>query len=138
MTIGKAALVGLAMIGAMLLVACEGTPSESEARSDYCEALSDLDSSLAGMASLSGVTSVGDAEAALDQVQDDYERVRNAAGDLAEVQELESAVEGLNSALDDLPDDATLAAAAGAIQDAVIRVQDVARGALSTSEECQS
>ena len=136
MTIGKAALVGLAVIGAMLLVACEGTPSESEAQADYCEALSDLDSSLAGMASLSGDTSVDDAEAALDQVQDDYERVRNAAGDLAEVQELESAVEGLNSALDDLPDDATLAAAAGAIQDAVIRVQDVARGALSASEEC--
>ncbi len=136
MTLGKAALVGLAMIGAMLLVACEGIPSESEAQSDYCEALSDLDFSLAGMSSLTGDTSVDDAKAALDQVQDDYERVRNAAGDLAEVQELESALEGLNSALDDLPDDATLFAAAGAVQDAVIRVQGAARSALSASEEC--
>ena len=137
MNLRMTALLGLAVAGALMLIACDdSTPDPTEARASFCEELDNLESSLVVMSSLGPASSVDDAEAAYDQVKSDFDSVLDAAGDLPEADALESAVDDINSELESLPDDATLQEASTSIQ-AAVGVASSTRAALeSASAEC--
>ena len=94
MNLRRTALLGLAVAGSLMLIACDdSTPDPTEASAAFCEQLDDLESSLIVMSSLGPASSVDDTKAAYDQVESDIDSVLDAAGDLPEADALESAVD---------------------------------------------
>jgi hypothetical protein len=123
MGLSKGWLVGLAFILSALVffgIACsDDEDSPENAVAQLCEDLGTLEASLASIPSITGDSTVEDVKAAQDDVNNAVDDVKSSAGDVANSSGLENAGKELESAVNDVPDDATLSEALTSIQPAV-------------------
>ena len=137
---GLLSILGIALAAVLLLAACEGNPSESEAEEAFCEDLANLQTSLTAVNSMGASASVDDFNEVADQVKSDFDSLQSSTEDLAntrpEVEALESAINDLDSAVDDLSGDATLSEALTSLQGSIDGVRDAYQSVVSVSIEC--
>jgi ElaB/YqjD/DUF883 family membrane-anchored ribosome-binding protein len=124
---------GILFVALVLILACAGAgcvqPSEEEAEAQLCQDLGELGAALEGMENTSLRSSVGDIRDGRDQVQSAMEKVRDSAGQVANIRldKLNAAYEDLDRAVQDLPDDATVPEAIQTIRPYVQAVRDEQR-----------
>ena len=116
----KLTLLGLVILLLPLLVAC-GTTVES-AKADFCDDLGVFSESLGGLRDISIGSTKDDLQDALKNAEDAWGDVKDSAGKLQDVQldAVENAFDDLKDAIQDIPDDATLADALAAVKDAAL------------------
>lgn len=96
---------------ALCLVAAGCTqPTSQQAETSLCDALAELDQSLANLESIDETATVGELKAAEDQVTEAMNKVETAAADLdsARKAELQTAYRNLEDGVRSIPDDATI------------------------------
>ncbi len=124
---------GILFIALVLVLACAGAgcvqPSEEEEEAQLCQDLDELGAALESMENTSLRSSVGDIRDGRDQVQSAMESVRESAGQVANIRvdELNTAYEDLDQAVQDLPDDATVPEAIQTIRPQIQAVRDEQR-----------
>jgi hypothetical protein len=103
-------LLSVALAVALLTAACSSTSVE-DAEGAYCDSLQALFDSVFAAQELTSASTVEEAEEAADAVRSAYDDVVAAAGDYtdAQISEIESAREGFDDAVSEIPDSATLA-----------------------------
>jgi hypothetical protein len=123
-----AAGVGLAVL--IGLLGERGGESQADAQQSFCSSVSELESSIESLASLSPTSaSQDDYEAAVSDVESSWDQVQADAADLTDVttSELDSAWDSFQSAVDDVPDDAT-------VSDALSEVSEAAQSLLAATQ----
>jgi hypothetical protein len=113
-------LLSVALAVALLTAACSSTSVE-DAEGAYCDSLQALFDSVFAAQELTSASTVEEAEEAADAVRSAYDDVVAAAGDYtdAQISEIESAREGFDDAVSEIPDSATLGDAQLALQTAL-------------------
>lgn len=123
----------------MLLVACSSQAPESVAdqKAQLCTDLARLNTSVATLKSLSPSSTVSDFRAARDEVKANFEQVKMTAQSVqeAKVAELESAYQGLDSAVQNIPETATLQQVIDSVSEQVVAVED-ARAQMNADLNC--
>ena len=120
--VGLAILIGLLGEG--------GGESQAEAQQSFCSSLSGLDSSLESLTSLSPTSaSQDDYQSAVSDVESAWDQVKTDAGDLTDIttSELDDAWDTFKSAVDAVPDDAS-------VSDALSDVSQSAQSLVSTTK----
>ena len=124
---------GILFVALVLILACAGAgcvqPSEKEAEAQLCQDLGELGAALENMENTTLRSSVGDIRDGRDQVKSAMEKVRDSAGQVANIRldKLNAAYEDLDRAVQDLPDDATVPEAIQTIRPYVQAVRDEQR-----------
>ncbi len=134
---GKQWLILLVVIGVGLailigLLGSDSSNSQAEAQSNFCSSVTNLESSVQSLASLSPTSaSKSDYDDVVSEIENDWDAVKADASDLASasMSELESAWDSFKSAVDDVPDDASVSEALSDIGSAA---QTLATDAAST------
>jgi hypothetical protein len=101
--------VGVAIV--IGLLGNRGGESQADAQQSFCSSLSTLEGSITSLTSLSPTTaSKSDYQSAVDEIQSDWDTVKSDASDLANVtmSQLDSAWDSFESAVQDVPDDASV------------------------------
>jgi hypothetical protein len=101
---------------AIALIARDDGDSQAGAQEAFCSSLSALDSSVQALQALEPTTaSKEDYESAVSQIEDDWDEVKKDASELADVttSDLDDAWDDFKSAVDDVPDDASVSDALG-------------------------
>ena len=113
-------LLSIALAVALVTVACSSTSVE-DAEAAYCDSLRALFDSAFAAQELTPASTVEEAQEAADAVRSAYDDVVAAAGDYtdAQISEIESAREGFDDAVAEIPDSATLGDAQLALQNAL-------------------
>jgi hypothetical protein len=116
-------LVGAGVAAAVVigLLGNRGGESQADARQSFCSSLSTLQGSITSLTSLSPTTaSKSDYESAVDEIQNDWDQVKTDASDLKDVtmSQLDSAWDSFTSAVDDVPDDASVSDALNDVKSA--------------------
>jgi hypothetical protein len=129
-------------VGAAILIGLLGNRSQSQAKAqdNFCSSLSALESSASSLTSLSPTSaSKEDYESAVSDVQSDWDQVKSDAGDLKDVDTstLDSAWDDFKSAVDDVPDDASVSDALGDISQAANSLASTTKSTL-TGPDCSS
>jgi hypothetical protein len=108
----------------MLLLAACNPVTEEEAIAQYCADLAEFQAAMAGVRGLTTDSTVDQAEAAFNAVDDAYDDLRSSAYTLADVQvdDLEEAYEDLDDAIRDIEPGQSISDAATSIQDEVANV----------------
>ena len=116
----KLTLLGLVILLLPLLAAC-GTTVDS-AKADFCDDLGAFSESLGGLRDISIGSTKDDLQDALKDAEGAWGNVKDSAGKLQDVQldAVENAFDDLKDAIQDIPDDATLAEALAAVKDAAL------------------
>ena len=129
-------LLATAMIGVISLaatvVACEEEKSQEELEAQACEDLSNLDSSLDSLeASLRGDSTVGEVRDAAENAASAFDTAQSSVSKVAETRigDVESAMDSLRDAVEELPDDATLSQAVDAVANELGMVVEAVAGA---------
>jgi len=120
--------VGLAVL--IGLLGGRGGESQAEAQQGFCSSLSGLQGSIQALAGLSPTSaSKDDYQSAVSNVDSAWDQVKTDAGDLKDVSmgTLDSAWDSFTSAVDDVPDDAS-------VSDALDDVSQAAQSLLSTTK----
>jgi hypothetical protein len=117
-------LLGCALAGGAVLIgilANRGGESQADARQAFCSSVSTLKGSIDDLTGLGPTTaSKSDYQSALDDVQSDWDTVKSDASDLKDVttSELSSAWDSFESAVQAVPDDASVSDALDGIKSA--------------------
>ena len=120
--------VGLAVL--IGLLGDRGGESQAQAQQSFCSSLSGLESSIQSLTDLSPTSaSKDDYQSAVSNVDSAWDQVKTDAGDLKDVSTstLDSAWDSFTSAVDDVPDDAS-------VSDALSDVSQAAQSLLSTTK----
>jgi hypothetical protein len=120
-----------------ILAACQPVPDTGAAEAAVCTSLSTMKTAVGDLANTSATTTVGDLKEAHLNVQEAWSAVQGASAtlDQAQVNELEDAFNSLGSAVNDIPDDATIQQASDSIQDELATV-NTAWTDLNTAANC--
>ena len=123
----------------LLMLASCAEPSVSDAQATYCQELTNLELAVVNFQSLSADSTVKDLKQAQEQVRSAFAAVKQAASTLedAKVEQLEQSQQNLEKAVNDIPDDATLAEGLSSVSDKVGSVSE-ARQELFSSANCTS
>ena len=113
-------VLSAALAVASVLAGCgsDDSPSVSEAKEDFCKAVAEVAQDEAALADLNATSTVGDAQAAVANLQDGVDAAKSPPREevgQAEADALQSAYDGLQSAVDDVSDSDTLAEAAATV-----------------------
>jgi len=115
-------LLGVVLAGGAVLIGILNSgSSQANARQAFCSSVSTLQGSVNDLVALSPTSaSKDDYESALDDVDDDWDEVEDAASDLAgaTTSQLSDAWDSFESALDAIPDDASVSDALDGIKSA--------------------
>ena len=116
----KLTLLGLVILLLPLLAAC-GTTVDS-AKADFCDDLGAFGESLGGLRDIGIGSTKDDLQDALKDAESAWGDLEDSAGKLEDVQldAVEDAFGDLKNAIQDIPDDATLADALTAVKDAAL------------------
>ena len=122
----------------VMLASC-AEPSVSDAQATYCQELAHLKTAIVNFQGLSADSTVKDLKQAQEQVRSAFAAVKQAASTLedAKVEQLEQSQQNLEKAVNDIPDDATLAEGLSSVSDKVGSVSE-ARQELFSSANCTS
>jgi hypothetical protein len=123
-----AAGVGLAVL--IGLLGDRGGESQAQAQESFCSSLGGLESSIESLTALSPTSaSKDDYQSAVSSIESAWDQVKTDAGDLKDVSTstLDSAWDSFTSAIDDVPDDAS-------VSDALTDVSQEAQSLLSTTK----
>ena len=135
----KIAHFSIAALPLMLLAACGSQAPESVAdqKAQLCTDLARFNTSVATLKSMSPSSTVSDFRAARDEVKANFEQVKLTAQSVqeAKVAELETAYQGLDSAVQSIPETATLQQAMHSVSEQVVAVED-ARAQMNTDLNC--
>lgn len=135
----KIAHFSIAALPLMLLAACGNQAPESVAdqKAQLCTDLARFNTSVASLKSMSPSSTVSDFRAARDEVKANFEQVKLTAQSVqeAKVAELETAYQGLDSAVQSIPETATLQQAMDSVSEQVVAVED-ARAQMNTDLNC--
>jgi hypothetical protein len=135
-SIFKFGAVALALLSLALSLACGGDDkTEEEAASDLCSDLNQFGTSFAQLVSLDpDATSIGEFQDAANTVREDLDEVGDSAGDVARYNqdELETAYEDLDNAVEDIDEDDSLSEARGAIRQQITGVVDAWENAVAS------
>ena len=120
----------------LMLASCAQT-SVSDAQAAYCQELANLELAIVNFQGLSADSTVKDLKQAQEQVRSAFTAVKQAASNLedAKVEQLEQSQQNLEKAVNDVPDDSTLATALKSVSDQVGSVSK-ARQELFSSANC--
>jgi hypothetical protein len=117
-------LLGAVLAGGVVLIAVlgsGGSESQAEARQSFCSSVDALGSSVQSLTGLSPTTaSKADYQSAVDAIQSDWDAVKSDASGLKDVttSELSTAWDSYQSAVEAVPDDASVSDALGGIKSA--------------------
>jgi len=135
----KIAHFSIAALPLMLLAACGSQAPESVAdqKAQLCTDLARFNTSVATLKSMSPSSTVSDFRAARDEVKANFEQVKLTAQSVqeAKVAELETAYQGLDSAVQSIPETATLQQAMDSVSEQVVAVED-ARAQMNADLNC--
>jgi predicted nuclease with TOPRIM domain len=135
----KIAHFSVVALPVMLLAACGNQAPESVAdqKAQLCTDLARFNTSVATLKSMSPSSTVSDFRAARDEVKANFEQVKMTAQSVqeAKVAELESAYQGLDSAVQSIPETATLQEAMDSVSEQVVAVED-ARAQMNADLNC--
>jgi hypothetical protein len=134
----KLTLLGLVILLLPLLAGCGTTVDSTKA--DFCDDLGAFSESLAGLRDISISSTKDDLQAALKDAEDAWVDVKDSAGKLEDVQldAVENAFDDLKDAIQDIPDDASLAEAlAGVNGAAVIMLSEVVKITTTTCRDSE-
>jgi len=129
-------LAVLLLLGGVL-AACQPVPDTGAAEAAVCTSLSTMKTAVAGLANTTSTTTVGELKDAKQSVTEAWTTVKasSTALDQARVNELEQAFNSLDTAVDDIPDDATIQQATDSIQDELAAVNTAWDG-LNSAANC--
>ena len=121
-----------------MLASC-AEPSVSDAQATYCQELAKLEQAVANFQGISANSTVKELKQAQTNVRSAFADVKQAASKLeeAKVEQLETSQQNLEKAVNDIPDDSTLAEALASIRDKVESVSE-ARQQLFSSANCNT
>lgn len=126
-------------VPALLLAACgsQGPESISDQKAQLCTDLARFNTSVATLKSMSPSSTVSDFTAARDEVKANFEQVKLTAQSVqeAKVAELETAYQDLDSALQNIPETATLQQALDSVAEPVAAVE-TARSQMNADLDC--
>lgn len=117
-------VLGAVLAGGAVLVGVlgnRGGTSQADARQAFCSSVSTLQGSIGGLTGLSPTSaSKSDYQSAVDTVQSDWDSVKSATSDLANVttSQLSSDWDSFESAVQAIPDDSSVSAALDGIKSA--------------------
>jgi hypothetical protein len=119
-----------------LALACS-SPSSADAQVALCSNLTTFQQSVEELTTLDSYSTMGEVKAAASMVRPSFDAVQqsNAEVNNAQVDTLRNAYEGLQSAIANLPDDATVEEAATSLQPQIAAVQS-AREQVNSRMEC--
>jgi hypothetical protein len=103
--VGAGAAILIGILGSL------GGESQSEARQNFCSSLDSLESSVTALTSLDPTSaSKDDYQSAVSEIQSDWDTVKSDASDLTNVtmSQLDDAWDSFESAVQDVPDDASV------------------------------
>lgn len=117
-------VIVLLAIAALLLTGC-GQSGMSEAQTNFCAALTTFQDALKGLGGMPADAKVADLQKLTDTADEAWASVMKAGENYKEAQiaQVDAAYQTLSQTLRSIPDDATLAAAAGSVTQAVQSVQ---------------
>ncbi len=113
-------VIVLLAIAALLLTGC-GQSGMSQAQTDFCASLGSFQEALKGLGEMPVDAKVADLQALTDTADEAWDKVM-AAGETykeAQIGQVDAAYKTLSQTLRSIPDDATLAVAAGSVTQAV-------------------
>ena len=135
----KIAHFSVVALPVMLLAACgnQATESVADQKAQLCTDLARFNTSVATLKSMSPSSTVSDFRAARDEVKANFEQVKMTAQSVqeAKVAELETAYQGLDSAVQSIPETATLQQAMDSVSTQVVAVED-ARAQMNADLNC--
>ena len=102
---------GVAVAVAIGLLGNRGGESQADAQQSFCSSLSTLEGSINSLTGLSPTSaSKSDYQSAVDEIQSDWDQVKTDASDLGNItmSQLDSAWDSFESAVQDVPDDASV------------------------------
>ena len=129
-------LVGAGVAAAVVIGLLANATGESQAtaRQNFCASLSALEGSVTSLTSLSPTTaSKSDYQSAVDEIQGDWNQVKGDASDLKNVSmsQLDGAWDSFTSAVDAVPDDASVSDALNGIGSAAKSLASTVSATLS-------
>ena len=129
-------------VGAIILVAILSNRGDSQAQAQdaFCSSLTSLDSSLQDFQALDASSaSQDDYQSAVSAIDDDWDQVKSDAGSLVDVDidTIEGAWDDFKSAVDDVPDDASVSDAIGDVSGAAKSFASTVQSTL-TGPDCSS
>lgn len=113
------AAVGVVAIVVIGVVSNGGSESQADARQSFCSSLTALKGSVDDLAGLSPASaSKSDYQSAVDEIEGDWDQVKSDASDLKDVtmSQLDDAWDSFESAVEDVPDDASVSDALDAVK----------------------
>jgi hypothetical protein len=113
------AAVGVVAIVVIGVVSNDDGESQADARQSFCSSLTALKGSVDDLAGLSPASaSKSDYQSAVDEIQGDWDQVTSDASDLKDVtmSQLDDAWDSFESAVEDVPDDASVSDALDAVK----------------------
>lgn len=113
------AAVGVGALIVVGVVSNQGGTSQADARQSFCSSLGSLEASVENLTALSPTTaSKSDYQSAVDRIQGDWDQVSSDASDLKDVtmSQLDSAWDSFESAVEDVPDDASVSDALDSVK----------------------
>lgn len=135
----KIAYFSIVALPLILLAGCGGQEPQSIAdqQAQLCTDLARLNTSVATLKSMSPSSTVGDFKAARDEVKANFEQVKLTAQNMkaAKVADLETAYQDLDSAIQNIPETATLQQAMSSVAEQVTAVED-ARAQMNAELNC--
>lgn len=129
-------MIGLGLLSMLVLTSCS-QPNTEETKAQFCKDLAAFQQSVATMQGISANSTVGALKDAQRQVEASFKQVKESAAKVnaAKVDELETALNNLTKAINNISDKTTLREAATSIQDEVQAVS-AARSQLSSVTQC--
>ncbi len=132
------ALVGVATaVGLLALALACSSPSSADAQVALCSNLTTFQQSVEELTNLDSYSTMGEVKAAANMARHSFDAIQQANAEVnnAQVDTLGNAYEDLQSAIANLPDDATVEEAATSLQPQIAAVQ-TAREQVSSRMEC--
>jgi hypothetical protein len=128
------AAVGVAGIVLIGVVSGRGGETQAEARQSFCSSLTTLKGSVDDLTGLSPTTaSKSEYQSAVDEVEGDWDQLKNDASDLKDVSmsQLDDAWDSFESAVKNVPDDASVSDALNSIGSAATTLASTVSTTLS-------
>jgi hypothetical protein len=133
-------LVAVGVGGAIVigLLGNRGGESQAQAQENFCSSLSTLEASVNSLTSLSPTSaSKSDYQSDVSAIENDWDQVKTDASDLANVtmSQLDSAWDSFKSAVDDVPDDASVSDALNDVSSSATTLASTVKSTL-TGPDC--
>jgi hypothetical protein len=128
----------IGILGLFLLVGCaENPPPPDRAEAQLCQNFDRFGNALDNLGTIDPQTTVGELDSTFDRIGSSFGDLQNASADVSATQteQLEQAYRELETAIDNVPPDATLAEASARIEDELAAVNQ-ARDNAGADFEC--